>query len=265
MIRQNFTEKANAAARSLFAALFVLVLCASCFGATTTNETLATPPRGTMRSAGSAKPESADDKLVVTLLTGFVGTLIGACVAYFSDWVKERRKTRNEQCGGLIRAQLALITQFNTIHNIRQQYLDPLRNDPARVQKLIQFEMEDTKLRVPFDSISFLLSTKYPNVVLDVHSAEQSYVSAMGVLASRNAAFNELHDRSILESMDKQTGRCVIIANPRRIKLLEDLTGALYRAVDTAGERLAREIENLQISGKVLFPKKKFLQIAGEK
>jgi hypothetical protein len=200
------------------------------------------------------------------LLTGLVGAIFGACIAYFSDWLKEWRKRRNEQHGAIVRTQLALIGQFNTIRNLQKQCLDPLRDDPARVQKLIHFEMQDANLRVPYDSIAFLLSTDNPTLVLEIHAAEQAYLSALEGLRARNQAFNKLHSNSTLEAIDPKTGKCTVVSHdPRDIKLLEDTTALLYDTVDRARERLELQIKDLHKAGKALYPKRKFLQIAGEK
>ena len=198
----------------------------------------------------------------MSFFTGLIGAIFGACVAYCSDWLKEQRKKRNEQHGAIVRTQLALIGQFNTINNLKQQYLDQFRNDPQREAKLIRFEMQDAHLRVAYDPIAFLLMTKTPSLVLEVHSAEQSYFSAMEALTARNQAFEKIHARSELEKLNQQTGQStILVKDPRDIVLLKHTTENLYTTVDTAMDRLALQIKELQKAGKSLYPKKRFLQI----
>ena len=126
--------------------------------------------------------------------------------------------------------------------------------------------MTDASLRVAYDSISFLLTTKNPTLILDVQAAEQSYISDMESLTWRNDAYEKLHMNSKLEKIDNQTGQCNIrIEDPRGLKLLKDSTDALYTSVDKARVRIDFQIKELHKAGKLLYPKKEFLQIAGRK
>jgi hypothetical protein len=87
----------------------------------------------------------------------FVGLIVGAFIAYCSDWIKEWRRRCDGEHAAVMRSQLALIAQSNTINNLREQYLDKLRTAPDREAKLIRFDMEDSHLRVDYNSIAFLL------------------------------------------------------------------------------------------------------------
>jgi hypothetical protein len=198
-------------------------------------------------------------------LAAMAGAFFGAACAFWFERSKEKEKKQAEEHGALMRSQLALICQLNTINNIRKQHLDPFRNDPIRERNMIQFRMTDASLRVAYDSISFLLMTKNPTLVLDVQAAEHSYISAMECLAWRNEAYEKLHNNSKLEKIDVQTGRCTVQVDLRDIKQLKDLTDALYTSVDNAYDRIELQIQELYKAGKLLYPKKNFLQIAGEK
>jgi hypothetical protein len=200
------------------------------------------------------------------LIVAACGALFGAFTAYLADYIKEWRRTRNERHGAIVRTQLALSGQLNTVSNIQQQFLAPLRDDPERDKKLIRFTMQRTGLCVAYDSISFLLMTNHANLVLDVHSAEQSYRSAMEALDSRNQAFDRFHANLRLDGFDPNTGQCTgVPKDPRDLKLLKDTTDNLYRAVDKASERLALQAKELEKAGKSLYPKREFLPNAGER
>jgi hypothetical protein len=219
-------------------------------------------------AAGPAIPSlgSKPERGSVAFWTGFVGIIFGACIAYFSDWLKESRRKRNDQHAAIMCAQLALISQFNTIENLDEQHLARFRQDQQRERKLISFDMHDTNLRVDYHAVSFLLTTNNPTLVLDVHAAEQSYLSVMDALKLRNDAFAKLHTNSQVQNFDPQTGHCSIaVKDPRDLKLLEDMTNALYTAIDRAKERLPLQVKELHNAGKLLYPKRKFLQVAGKK
>jgi hypothetical protein len=198
--------------------------------------------------------------------TGLLGIIIGAGVAYFSDWLKEWRKKRNDQHGAIVRAQLALIGQLNTIENLDRQFLGPLRENPQRDRKLISFDMHDTSLRVDYNAISFFLTAKNPTLVLDVHAAEESYLTTMDALRLRNESFVRLHENSDVQDMNLQTGHVTVaVKDVRDLKMLKDRTDSLYTAVARAQERLDAQIKELYGAGKALYPKRNFLQIEGKK
>ena len=189
------------------------------------------------------------------------GALCGGLSAYWLERYRERTKKTSEQFSALVRSQFALIVQLNTLSNIKIQFLDRYRNDEKRELRMIRFNIEDSKLRVAYDSIAFLASTD-ANTLLSVQLAEQSYVAAVSALASRNNAFDFLHENTTVMRGDPQTGRMTLATNdPRPLKLLKDTTDSLYNTVDKACERLKEEIAQLRTVGKKLYPKKKFLKI----
>ncbi|HEV2329336.1 MAG TPA: hypothetical protein VGY56_11175 [Verrucomicrobiae bacterium] len=106
----------------------------------------------------------------------FIAFFGATCAMSFQRW-KENKKRMDDEHGALVRCQMVLIAQLNTVCNIKEQHLDPFRNDPDRAKKLNNFRMCDAGLRVAYDSLSFLLTKKNPTLLLDVHSAEQSYIS----------------------------------------------------------------------------------------
>ena len=199
---------------------------------------------------------------LASLFSAFFGA---TCAMSFQRW-KEKQKRIDEEHGAMVRCQMALIGQLNTLCNLKEQHLDPLRKDPARERKLINFSMSDAGLRVAYDSLSFLLTTKNPMLLLDIHAAEQSYISAMECLTWKTEAYEKMHDNSILEKSNPETGACsVLLKDPRHLMQLKFVTDALYVAVDNACARLELQIKELQKAGKLLYPKKKFLEIAGRK
>lgn len=199
---------------------------------------------------------------VASMFSAFFGA---TCAMSFQRW-KEKQKRIEDEHGAIVRCQMVLVGQLNTISNLKEQYLDPLRNDPNREKKLINFRMSDAGLRVAYDSLSFLLTTENPTLLMDVHSAEQSYISAMECLQWKNEAYEKIHGNSTLERIDPTTGACAaILKDPRYLLQLKFLTDALYKSVDNAEARLDLQIKELQKAGKLLHPKKKFLQIAGRK
>jgi hypothetical protein len=199
-------------------------------------------------------------------LASLFSIFVGATLAMsFQRW-KENQKRMDEEHGAIVRCQMVLIAQLNAVCDIKEQHLDPFRNDPERAKKLINFRMCDAGLRVAYDSLSFLLTKKNPNLLLDVHSAEQSYLSAMGCLTWKNDAFEKMHNNSTLEKSDSKTGAVtVVLKDQRDLMQLQFLTDALYKAIGTACDKLELRVKELEKAGELLYPKRKFLKFEGRK
>ena len=127
---------------------------------------------------------------------------------------------------------------------------------------MIHFEMAGNSFRASYDSIAFLIANPdNANLLLAVHSAEQFFITAVDGLKHRNEAYLNLHAKAELGEMDSQ-GKCTLkVKDPRILKLLQDTTDSLYNSVDNACERLGKQIAELSKAGKVLYPKKNYLQV----
>jgi hypothetical protein len=204
----------------------------------------------------TGKMANESSHIAGSCLAAFFGA---TCAMSFQRW-RENQKRITEEHGAIVRCQMALIAQHNTLSNIKEQYLDLYRNCPARERKLIHFRMCDAGFRVTYDSLSFLLTKSNPNLLLDVHSAEQSYISSLEVLVWRNEAYVKIHENSTLENIDPKTGACfVALKDIRDLVQLKTLTDALYKTIDNACDRLDLQTKELEKAGKLLYPKMKFL------
>ncbi len=195
----------------------------------------------------------------------FISALGGAFFgAWFANLLQNRTeatKELDENHFAMVRAQLALVAQAGTLHNIQQQCLDPLRNDPARAQKMIQFTHVGTDLRVDLAPLAFILMTPEADLLQQVHLAQSGYLTALDCLRDRNEAYNRLFKQGHVESMDMKTGQCTVVASGPDLKLVLDLTDALYDSVDRALIRCEKNVEELSRVGKTLFPKRKFIRM----
>ncbi|HEV2329337.1 MAG TPA: hypothetical protein VGY56_11180 [Verrucomicrobiae bacterium] len=74
-----------------------------------------------------------------------------------------------------------------------------------------------------------------------------------------------MHDNSTVEKSDPSGAVIVKLKDPRDLMQVQFLTDALYKAIGTACEKLELQVKELEKAGKLLYPKKKFLEIAGRK
>lgn len=197
------------------------------------------------------------------LVSALSGAFFGAIAAYWFQRYLEKSKLMDANHAGIMRAQLALISQMNTVENYRRQHLDPLRADPQRDTKLLLTYRTSRCLEVNYEELAFLLESDNANTLMRVQVAERSYWAAIEAIDERNDTMRRLHDRAEVEKADLSTGYFTIRADPRDIKLLKDNTGALYGCVDHAEKLLSDTIVELKRVGKALFPKRKFLSVEG--
>ncbi len=189
------------------------------------------------------------------------GAFFGALAAYWFQRWSEGKKSADANHSATLAAQLALISQLNIIENFRRQHLDPLRNDTAREFKMLLVYKPSSHLSVNFESLSFFLAAKEPNILMQIQVAERCFYSAMDAIDVRNQSMRELHARSDVEKADISTGHFTVKADPRDIKLLKDNTSALYTSMDDAEAKLSEAIRELKAAGKKLYPKRHFLSV----
>ncbi len=192
-------------------------------------------------------------------IAALLGALAGSLSAYYGQQKAEKLRLQEEHHGALILAQLALIGQVNSLENLREQYLDPYRNNPRRDKEMVMFSQVGSQLAINYDALAFLLMTDYSNLPLEISVAERSYQSAMSALEMRNIAFEKFHAKGRLIEADSGAGTCKIAADPRDLRFLKDTTDSLYEITDNALIKCDKAIHDLRSAGKVIFPKKKFL------
>lgn len=193
------------------------------------------------------------------LVSALAGAFFGAIAAYWFQRYLEKSKQKDANHAGIMRAQLALISQLNTIENYRRQHLDPLRHDSERDRKLLLTYRTTRCLEVNYEALSFLLESNNANSLMRVQVAERAYWAAIEAIDERNQTMRRLHERAAVENADLATGQFTVRADPRDIKLLRDNTDSLYGCVDHAEKYLADTIAELRRVGREIFPKRKFL------
>lgn len=116
---------------------------------------------------------------------------------------------------------------------------------------------------MPLADLTFVLETKNPNVLHEIHLAEQSYYACADALQLRNQELQKFYEnpRVSHQIRDFETGAGVAAASERDLIFLRQATDALYVSVDRTLPRLASSIEELEKLIKRMFPGKKALQM----
>lgn len=155
------------------------------------------------------------------------------------------------------------MSQWNIIEGIRVQQLEKLRNDASRFAKLKLYRFRATPTSVPFADLTFVLETKDPNLLQDIHLAEQSYYACVDVLQVRYEELQKFYDNPRVSHhiRDFETGAGVAEATAKDVLFLRQATDALYESVDRTLPRLASAVQKLETLSKQLFPGKQALRM----
>jgi hypothetical protein len=185
------------------------------------------------------------DHRLLRHLSGFFAAAFGACFgslsAFYLGRVQQRSDRREKRHAALIATQYALMSQWNIIEAIRAQHLEDLRNDPIRFTKLRLYWFPMAPSFVPFAELTFVLETKEPNLLHEIHLAEQNYRACSQALQIRNQELQKFYDNPRVSHHVRnfETGAGVAAASDRDLLFLRQATDGLYIAVDRTLPRLA--------------------------
>ena len=197
------------------------------------------------------------------IISAAFGAFFGSLSAFYLGRVRQQSDRREKQHGTLIATQYALMSQWNILEAIRVQHLEEFRSDPGRFTKLKLYWFPMSPSFVPFSELTFVLETKDPNILLEIHLAEQSYRGSAEALQLRNQELKKFYENPRIshEIRDFETGAGVAAASQRDIIFLRQATDGLYLSVDRTLPRLKNAVEKLEKLIKAMFPGKQALRM----
>ncbi|MGZ5001668.1 MAG: hypothetical protein ACXWBM_00595 [Chthoniobacterales bacterium] len=242
----------------------VAIIVAAAFALFILVAAIATPPK--YRIGAWQRLPILDHRLLPHLSALFAaafGAFFGSLSAFYLGRVQQRSDRREKRHAALIAAQYALMSQWNIIEGVRVQQLESFRNDPNRFAKLKLYRFRATPTFVPFADLTFVLETKDPNLLHEVHLAEQSYHACADVLQLRYEELQKFYDnpRVTHNILDVDTGAGVAAATAKDILFLRQATDALYESVDRTLPRLVAAAQKLETLIKAIFPGKQALHM----
>jgi hypothetical protein len=203
---------------------------------------------------------------VSAVFAAVFGAFFGSLSAFYLGRMQQRSDRREKRHAALIEAQYALMSQWNVVEAIRVQHLQDLRNDPVRFTKLKLYWFPIAPAFVPLTDLIFILETKDPNLLHEIHLAELNYRGCTEALQMRNQELQKFYDnpRVSHEIRNFETGAGVSSATDRDLIFLRQATDALYISVDRALPRIAAAIQKLEKVIKIMFPDKQALRMIPE-
>ena len=186
-----------------------------------------------------------DINLISTLGSAALGALAGSLSAFLLGRVQQARDQKNRDHAALLSTQLALISQWTILEQMRKGLLEPFRNNPESFLHMPVYQTYEGPLRVDFSKLAFIANSNDPDLFQQIHIAEQAYLTAMGAHHTRNQLLEKFYAESKVESFDPETGHCSGTAPRHTAHMLKLATTSLYGCVDGALDKLDVETRNV--------------------
>lgn len=193
------------------------------------------------------------------VLAGF-GAFFGALAAYWFERWKDRQEDADANHAAVLRAQMILICNVNSLAGLKRDFLDHYRDMPDRERQMALFYQMMNTDAVDVGSLSFFLDGSDPNLLLDLHLASKSYMNAADAIRIRNIEFERFAATADIHEFDLETGKLGGMVSLPRLKILKDATDSVFDCVDKALAKNERAVESLRQAAKPHFPKRKLLR-----
>ena len=201
-------------------------------------------------------------QLVIALLTA-VATLAAAYFgAKFAFDFQNRKNEENEVKGTVKAANMAIFALMRSHHEltaIKKQYIEPNVNDEDRHFSIPPSSSPIPHLDLSFNDLSFLLSSKDPNLLNEL-ALTQSEINATIDVVNARSTFHMTEFQPLLEihhirlSQASNVHEMEEIIGVRATHTLRSITDAMVHNVPVALEILAKDADQLYRITKSIYP-----------
>jgi hypothetical protein len=194
------------------------------------------------------------------------GALVGSWAAFRWNILQQQHDQKQKEHGALLRAQYALLSQRDTLEWIRENHLELHRKDENGRHLIMPiFHVPGSYFPVPLVDISFIASNN-PNLLREVHVAQQGFETAIENLRQRNQRFETIFASSdvTIQEFNSETGAAKLFANEigkAKIFYLKKATDNLYESISGAIPKLLVESNAVAAYIKQNFPGMKTLSM----
>ena len=198
----------------------------------------------------------------VTLVAAAVGAFLGAAVAFLLEAGRRWLAERQTRYAAILQAQFSLSMQLRSLVNIRDQYLNELRDDPKRFMLLVPFIGELPDPQVDLSALSFVGVKDRVDVLQQIHMAQGAWSTAMAALRERNGMMDILYEKAEPRGpVEFESGAQDISVEAGLARRLKGITDGLYQAVDSGIDVQHSAIQALAGAGKRMFKRRDFLDV----
>lgn len=158
------------------------------------------------------------------ILASIIGTFIGAYSAFKLDQNHKKNQENKKNFIAAKRTQFVLVNHYQTLHNIKKQALDEIKDDENRWILLKPLGSYSKYLQMDIDSLVYILDTEDANLLNELLVANDRFETAIGTLQMRNNVHLGFQ-KKLAEEGEKAF-------DDATTTILKDLTDQLYSAVD---------------------------------
>ena len=214
-----------------------------------------------------------DYELILKIIKEFIPSITTLLAAFFGAWFaylfmtkQKLNEVRSTNIAAANRALFVLLQQLNCLKLIQKDFLDPMRNRPEAFLAMLPILPDDhSEIRHDINSLDFLLSTKYKQLLLDIWLEQQRFREAIRILNYRsNLHFSEVQPRliaaGIQESKDYEITKFEQALGSHLFKTLKRTTEQVFYNVDRTVDSMDSLRARLDAGLKDLFPEAEFLK-----
>jgi hypothetical protein len=185
--------------------------------------------------------------VVRIICSTFLGATAGAYVAFKLNAKTKSNEEENKRYTACLKAQFVFSQYYQTIYNIKAQFLDPCASSSHREVEIKHISFSDVFLKPDIETLSFILATKNPELLNSIMHTYKNCVAAIDSVKERNYEYTKLRDNKKLVG----TPGAMVRVNVTETKFLKDYTDIMYRQTEktlnilqTAQEELQNFIKN---------------------
>ncbi|HRY85123.1 MAG TPA: hypothetical protein P5561_01165 [Candidatus Omnitrophota bacterium] len=182
-------------------------------------------------------------------------TFLGAWLAFFLQNRRDAKKQEKTNYGVLLKTQALFYEYFEAIYSVKKDFLDQHAKDAERSTRVKHISLCQKFSELDFEGISFILTTKNPDLFGDIVCTYRKCVSAIEAINERNKQYGK-YSGGIAKSIDLGSGKSQV-----DLIFLRDFTDIMYRETDQVLQRIKQIDGELQQFIKEKFKGKHALKV----
>jgi hypothetical protein len=180
---------------------------------------------------------------IISGVTTLVAAFAGAWFAYALSKHERTRDLIDARVAAANRAIFALLRQFNSLHIIRLQEINPRRGDPLRCLNIPALSaVPSSSVHVDLDALTFLLETDDRQVLGELMSADNNFHSAVQAITERSACHRNAV-QPVLAAAEVHRGQETNLAEVQAI-----LGHALHQEISEATDLMIQIVDQTLVS-----------------
>lgn len=192
------------------------------------------------------------------LLTIFA-TFVGATLAFLLEsWREKRAESQRNLASGRM-AFFKLMRMLNRLENVKRNYVDPVRDSPARfleIPSLLSLDRADPTIDV--DSLSFMFAS-HANLLGELSIAADQYVSVVDLINERSRFMRaevqaRLKAAGVPEQFEMGQDELARLLGPGNLQEATNLTDQMVESVDRIAIQILGVANNFGFALKDYFP-----------